>query len=447
MLSVSRSSGRTRPASILRVGPSGQKVAVAVLLHPAESPELEAERFNFMSPVSYALDVARHENLPYVVVAHEAKLRLYPVKLGVGVGRRGPTDTFIEVHTGLLPDAQAAYLWLLFSGEALAEGGSLDFLLGESKRFAGELAYRLRERIYDEVIPTLAQGLATARGLKKPTAADLAETYEMAMTVLFRLLFIAYAEDKNLLPYEWNDAYRSRSLKKRAQELAEQIRNETPFAAGNSHWNEACLLFDAVEGGNTEWSVPAYDGGLFTRDAEVSRVGALLAKVKLPNDVMGPVLRDLLTIETPEGVPGPVDFRSLGVREFGTIYEGLLESELSVAETDLTVDREGFYRPARGKEEVKVKKGRVYLHNRSGARKATAPISPSRSPSSTCWSGPWSQPWPTTCNGSTPATPTRPPSSSSTSASPTSPWGRGISWSQRWTGSSGPSPATWSSGR
>ena len=34
----------------------------------------------------------------------------------------------------------------------------------------------------------------------------------------------------------------------------------------------------------------------------------------------------------------PVDFRSLKVREFRTIYEGLLESSLSLAETDLTFD-------------------------------------------------------------------------------------------------------------
>ena len=50
-------------------------------------------------------------------------------------------------------------------------------------------------------------------------------------------------------------------------------------------------------------------------------------------------LRYLLVIETPEGLHGPVDFRSLGVREFGTIYEGLLESELAVAETDLVLEQ------------------------------------------------------------------------------------------------------------
>jgi len=65
-----------------------------------------------------------------------------------------------------------------------------------------------------------------------------------------------------------------------------------------------------------------------------------------------------------------VDFRSLGVREFGTVYEGLLESELSVADTDLVVDKAGFYAPAENRTPA-VRTGQIYLHNASGARKAT----------------------------------------------------------------------------
>jgi hypothetical protein len=356
--------------SVLRAGANGTRVAVAVLLHQAEAPDLEADRFSGLSPVSYAMAVADQENLPYVVLVQGTRLRLYPVKINVGVGRRGRTETYLEVHTGLLPDRDAAYLWLLFSGEALAEGGTLDILLAESRRFAHDLAERLRDRVYGEVVPGLARGLAQARGLKKPTARDLAETYEMAMTVLFRLLFIAYAEDKDLLPYRWNGLYRSRSLKTKAQELLELHDQGTPFDQGDSLWEECRRLFRAVAEGNREWGVPEYDGGLFSSSPEVSRVGKLLDEVTLPNTVLGPALRELLTIHT-DGEPGPVDFRSLSVREFGTIYEGLLESELSVAQTDLTVDERGYYRPCRAGEEPLVNKSRIYLHNRSGARKAS----------------------------------------------------------------------------
>lgn len=357
-----------RVTSILRAG--DRDVAVAVLLQRDESPELQGDRFSGLSPITYALTVADRKNLPWVVIQHGSKIRVYPVRMGVGVGRRGRAETYIECHAGLLPEADTAFLWLLCSAEALLPGGSLDQLLEESGRFAGELAEQLRERIYESVIPKLAQGIVTARGLRSPTAEDLGDTYEMALTVLFRLLFIAYAEDKDLLPYRWNGLYQRRSLKTKALELAELVRKGTAFDSGDSLWNEVTQLFRAVDRGNRDWGVPPYDGGLFSEDGSTSPIGALLAGIKVPNTVFGPALRDLILVENPEGL-GPVDFRSLNVREFGTIYEGLLESELSVADVDLAVDPSGAWRPCRKGEAPIVRSGDAYLHNASGARKST----------------------------------------------------------------------------
>jgi len=357
-----------RVVSILRAG--DRKVGVAVLLKRDEAPELQAERFSSLSPITYALAVADRENLPYVVLQHGAKVRVYPSRVGVGVGRRGRTETYVECHAGLLRDRDAAYLSLLCSAEALKDGGSLEQIIEESGRFAGSLAERLRERIYQSVVPCLSEGIVIARGIRKANAQDLSDTYEMTMAVLFRLLFIAYAEDKDLLPYRWNGLYRRRSLKTKSQELLELARTGTGFDEGDSLWDEISRLFRAVDRGNREWGVPPYDGGLFSEDPEVSHVSSLLAGIKLPNTVVGPALQHLLLVDTAEGL-GPVDFRSLGVREFGTVYEGLLESELSSAATDLSVGAEGIYRPSRKDEEPLVRKGQIYLHDASGARKAS----------------------------------------------------------------------------
>ena len=182
----------------------------------------------------------------------------------------------------------------------------------------------------------------------------------MALTVLFRLLFIAYAEDRDLLPYRFNDAYRTRSLKQKAQELADFVAKDTTDRSGR------CPLARdrfALALGNTEWGVPAYDGGLFASEEEVSKTGAELAAITLPNERFETALRHLLVIETPEGVPGPVDFRSLGVREFGTIYEGLLESELTVADSNLVLKKtkqELIYTPAPEGVTPDVLAGEVY---------------------------------------------------------------------------------------
>ena len=135
---------------------------------------------------------------------------------------------------------------MLFSADALAAHGSLDDLLEGSQRFAGDLATRLRERIYTVVVPGLAIAIARARKLGASTATELDLTYQMALTVLFRLLFIAYTEDRDLLRYRDNAAYRRRSLKQHAQERAEAERRRLGPAPGDGLWQEVGILWRSV---------------------------------------------------------------------------------------------------------------------------------------------------------------------------------------------------------
>ncbi len=357
------------PVSILR-SDDGRR-AVAVFLDQNESPDLPSPRFAQLSPVSYALAKADQENLDWVVVAAGSSLRLHPVGTGIGTGRRSRTETFAELHLDLLAPGDAAYLWVLFSGDALRKNGTVTELLASSEQYAADLGARLRERIYNDVIPALAMAILEARDLQKPASQDLSETYQMTLVYLFRLLFLAYAEDKDLLPFKHNQLYRDRSLKHKAQELADLKRTGTAFGPDSAIWEEVDRLFKAVDKGNTSWGVPAYNGGLFSREASVSALGEKLAGITIPDAVLGPVLTSLLVDESEEGW-GPVDFRSLGVREFGTIYEGLLENELAIAETPLAVKgKDKQYAPATGRDIVIVAKGNAYLHNTSGSRKST----------------------------------------------------------------------------
>ncbi len=356
------------PASIL-VSQS-QKLALAVFLDRNESPDTANQRFSNFSPVTYALTKADQENLPYVIIANGPAIRIYPTNPGVGVGRRGRTETFLELHLDLLKEDHISLLWYLFSADALGADGTFEKMLGDSKDYATSLGERLRERVYQDAIPQLATALVAGQNFKSPTQQELDSTYHMALTLLFRILFIAYGEDKDLLPYRTNDLYRARSFKQKAREMV-KIREEGIKFDTNSfdHWNDALRLFDAVNGGSQEFGVPKYNGGLFNKDPEESPIGAKLSSVRLSDNAFGPVLSHILLDDSQEGI-GPVDFRSLGVRDFGTIYEGLLESELSVAETDLVVDKDGVYKPANGVE-PQVRSGEVYIHNKSGTRKAS----------------------------------------------------------------------------
>lgn len=347
--------------------------AVAVFLDEGETFDAPGARFENVSPVSHALAVAGREHLSWVVLTRAAEIRLYAARPDVGVGRRGPSQTFIEANLALLPGELAGYLHLLFSADALGDGGTFEQILESSAIFGAKLATRLRERVYTEAVPALARAIST-RLDPDPGEPELAAAYDQTLNILFRLLFVAYGEDKDLLPYHSNSHYADHSLKHVARRLADDINSGALVLEDTEAdlWEDISQLWRAVNAGNKGWGVPAYNGGLFSTDHETNPAGAALAKLRLTNAEFGPALTALL-VDTgdSEDVVGPVDFRSLSVREFGTIYEGLLESELSVAPTDLTVDAKGTYLPASGRQTVEVPTGTVYLHNRSGSRKAS----------------------------------------------------------------------------
>jgi hypothetical protein len=353
-----------------------REVALAVLLHESERPDAASPALNGQSPISHAMTQAEKRNLRWVItVAEDRSIRLYPAVLNVGVGRRGPCETFVQLHTGLLKESDAGLLWLLFSADALIQGkGAVYRLLGDSARFSGNLAEDLRERIYGEVMPRLAKAIADARRHPKKDAAYLQATLQMATHALFRLLFIAYAEDKDLLPFRVSPTYQRESLKTLANDVLEDSRKNVKWGDTTRYWDHFAMLSQAISKGNKSLGVPAYNGVLFSDDADDSEHGNALSKVRLKDSVFAPVLAGLLLTHAEGSEIGPVDFRSLGVREFGTIYEGLLESELSEATKNLVLkskDGNQIYIEAGRNEEPTVKEGEFYLHNKSGARKAS----------------------------------------------------------------------------
>lgn len=356
----------------------GHERAVAVFLQEDESFDHAHDRFVGQSPVAYALNEADKRNLDYVIGHSGDTLRLYTTNPDAGFGSRGRTDTFVEVNTSLLAEDKAAYLWLLFSANALRTDGTLHEIMERSKDYAADLGARLRERVYDDVVPDLAEAIARARDLDDPTKDELDETYHMALVLLYRLLFIAYAEDEEFLPRRRNDRYDRNSLKQKAHELHEFVQDGGTFDNNFfDHWTDVMHLSRAIHQGHDELGLPAYNGRLLSEDPDISQPGAQLADIRLNNAEFGPVLFRLLIDETQDGYQGPVDFRNIGVREFGVIYEGLLESELSAADQPLGIqvdDGKEHYIPVDSDDpdrKIVVEKGEVYLHGLSGERKAT----------------------------------------------------------------------------
>jgi len=351
-----------------------QETAIAIFLEEEEAYHHKQDRFGRQTPITYALSVADRKSVDFVIGLSGNALRLYSADPNTGFGSRGRSDTFIEINLDIISEDKAGYLWLIYSAEALRKGGTLNQIMKDSKNYAAELGNRLRERVYDEVVPTLAKGIANALDVKNPTRNDLDHVYRMTLIVLFRILLIAYTEDERFLPID-NPRYWTHSLKQKAHELGKVIDEGIEFDKhSKDHWNYAVTLFQSINKGNREWLLPAYNGRLFSSDPEISLEGASLAKIELTNNCFGLVLTHLLIDRTVDEWMGPVDFRNLGVREIGEIYEGLLESELSVAHQDLRFYEENgreIYVPSDDKESADVKQGEVYLHGTSGERKST----------------------------------------------------------------------------
>lgn len=339
--------------------------AAAIVLDESETPERVAARFSGQSPVSVGLALAREIQVKWLVVLQPRSVRLYPTKPELATAYRGDGETYFELYLPLVSADDWPLISLVFSPLGL-ESGSVERIIKASREHAAALETRLRERVYRDSVPLLAQSFASRLNARDRDELDRA--FHFALITLFRLLFVAYAEDGDLLPHHSNEAYARRSLKTTAQELVNATAG--PDRTSTSRWTELQEIWAAIDEGNADWGIPPYNGGLFSK-SDASGAGQFLADVKLTNAEIAPVLEALLIDKGTDNVRGPVDFRTLTVREFGTIYEGLLEQSLSLAEVDLVVEPGGTYRPARADEAPDVRKAEVYLHNASGARKST----------------------------------------------------------------------------
>ena len=349
-------------AVLLQARHSAVNRAVAVLLEEDEHFDGKSSRFR-VSPVAHGLRVAQQRELPWLIALRGSQTRLYPARPGVGVGSRGLTGTYFELDLATLEPEWAAYLDLVFSAEALEPEGGVQRILSGSRRYTQGLGDRLRTRVYEEVMPALAVAVARETGGR-----DLEEAYRITLLILFRLLFQAYAEDRGHLPCGRNDIYDRHSLKQRALDLLQE-----PDLADESHalWAGLRTVWNVIDTGDRGWDVPPYNGGLFGRDPALHGEGAIIEALRLDNRIVGRALERLLIDTNEDGDRGPIDFRELSIREFGTLYEGLIESTVARAPCDLTRDPEVGYRPARDGESVEVPEGEPFFRDVTGERKAT----------------------------------------------------------------------------
>jgi type I restriction-modification system DNA methylase subunit len=316
----------------------------------------------------------RENNLVWGIVSNGRDWRLCWAK------SPAPYEVWLEESLEELLDPHQlvgfGMFYRFFSHEAFAfrevSHQGLDGLLAESDVNTQAVERHLKNRV-DEVLDALCLGFVADESGRKLGRFELDEIYRNTIYLLYRILFLFYAEARQLLPVN-DEAYQAIGLEgliessKRWQ--VEGVRESDPYAL----WKRLTHLCVVVDDGSEQDHVNPYNGGLFS-DSEKP----YLRQHKIKNDFLAPALFDLAFMETHSGARR-IDYRDLSIRHLGTLYEGMLEYRLNLVEGEPVVVRASkgkqVYVPqsAAGpikKGETVLDPGRVYFADDKGERKSS----------------------------------------------------------------------------
>ena len=290
-------------------------------------------------------------SLRWGILTNGARWRLYYQ------GARSVSEQFFEIDLGALLDLPGhneglfalteperrhglKLFILFFRREAFLPGAADSRTLHqralEEGRFHQErVAANLSDLVFGRVFPDLARAIAG-----QAPDAPLGEVRDAALVVLYRLLFILYAEDRDLLPVRYDD-YGLRD-KVRGDVGRRKDRGDAFSETAARYWSAIDDLCRAVDAGDPSIGLPPYDGGLFDRESV-----PLLSRIRLGDRVMADVI-DALSFEA--GLEGRryINYRDLSVQQLGSIYERLLEHEIAREGDEIVVRPNVFARKGSG---------------------------------------------------------------------------------------------------
>ncbi len=146
---------------------------------------------------------------------------------------------------------------------------------------------------------------------------DTTEYYAELLRIIYRIIFVYYAEQREMLPGAGSLYFEEFSLSS-IRSLAEK-----PIKGDNKYdlWSRMFLTFDLMWKGNDFLEVPCYNGGLF-KDEKIPII--LNNNLKISNDMFLKFIR-LLTTSKVNNVLQRINFLEISEEEIGAIYESLLD--------------------------------------------------------------------------------------------------------------------------
>ncbi|UVO54403.1 Eco57I restriction-modification methylase domain-containing protein [Sphingomonas sp. SUN039] len=286
------------------------------------------------------VDVQSNGGIRFGILTNGRLWRLYDHK------HRSRLEGYVEIDlTKAMTDDEQLRLFLIFFARAafvptLTGKTPLTRALEDSRSFEARVTDALADKVFGSVFPALAGALA-ANDPQRPAVPDTAyfgQLREAALTWLYRLLFVLYAEDRDLLPTR----QRRDGLREMRKEVAFAIDNREGLSEHPENDRDLRSLWHKIDVGDRGIGLPPYNGGLF-KDGR----SPLLDRSLIPDVDFAPLL-DALSRETTGDAPRLINYRDLSVQHLGSVYERLLEFDLAELDGRIVARPQTFARKTSG---------------------------------------------------------------------------------------------------
>jgi len=278
-----------------------------------------------------AVRYARKKNINWVIVTNGTIWRLY------STDNVSPYEFYYESDIGYAiengkADENTHAFYRMFSAAFYFHNENqvclMDVFKEESDAENEKIEDILRSKA-ESILKGLCYGLKDNMNLSVFDESTRKQIYDDAIVLLYRLLFLGYAEARKLLPVSKGDPEYQDSFSSLCQTARDYYMSGRLDSVGNDY-----DLWDRLDSQLRAYVDKNYNGGLFSNDDK-----PVLREYRIANKHLAVCLMELAYIGgRRNSYDQKIEYKDLSVRNLGAIYEGLLEYQLFIAD-ELMVQR------------------------------------------------------------------------------------------------------------